>query len=134
MNIANGMKILENYRGNRLEFVEKFKIINIWRILSIMHLNLRNYLQSFARLDQKWRKFWKIVRKFWGFYSESLWKIDFSLFLLHISRISASSPKVYTHMEDYTSFYNNISDFGRGDVQAFPFPTLQILNVCIFYF
>ena len=27
--IGNGMKILENFRVNRLEFVEKFKIINI---------------------------------------------------------------------------------------------------------
>ena len=28
-NIGNGMKILENFGENRLEFVENFKIINI---------------------------------------------------------------------------------------------------------
>ena len=45
---------------------------------------------------QERRKFWKIARKFWNYWLKSLWKIHFSLFLLNISGISASSQKVYT--------------------------------------
>ena len=93
-------KCLKNFGENRLYFVEKFKLIKIWWIISIGHRNLRKVLTIFCEFGPKMKK--KIQEKFEIFWSKSLWKIDFfHNFLLHIYWISASSPKVYTPLEAY---------------------------------
>ena len=112
------MKILEIFGENRLKFVEKWKIINIWRMISIGPEKLRN-------VRAKCCAFWpKNEENFEIFWSKSLWKIDFfSHFLLNISWISGTSPKVYVYLWNITpDFYNNFSDFG-ANVPAFRLPT-----------
>ena len=51
--IGNKMKILENLEENLCEFVEKFTILNIWGIVSIVNGNVREVSAGFERLDQK---------------------------------------------------------------------------------
>ena len=56
-----------------------------------------SFLLLFA-IRAEWRKFWKISKFVEIFWSRSLSKIDFfHNFVLHISGISASSPKVYVY-------------------------------------
>ena len=94
-------KCLKNFGESRLYFVEKFKLIKIWWIISIGHRNLRKVLTKFCEFGPKMMK--KIQENFEIFWSKSQWKIDFfHNFLLHIYWISASSPKVYTHHWKHT--------------------------------
>ena len=69
----------------------------------------------------------KIFKKILRFFDQNLYvKLTFfTVSLLNISWISDSAPKVYIDLWKITTdFYNNFSDFGGGDVPAFPLPTL----------
>ena len=57
-----------NFGENRVQFVEKFKIINIWWIVSIGKRKVGDLPQNLARWYQKWSKSWKVSRNFWDFY------------------------------------------------------------------
>ena len=68
-------------------------------------------MQNFARLDQRWRKSWKICKEFFYILIKNLCGIDFySNFLLYIPWISAFSESIYP-WKIRPVFYNNLSDF-----------------------
>ena len=85
------MKILEIFGENRLEFIEKCRIIKIYGMISIWQLKLSNLLAKFCAIRPQMNNVLKIFKKIWRFFkSESLWKIDF--FHKFLRNISWSSP------------------------------------------
>ena len=109
------MKTLEIVGESRLEFVEKWKLINSWRMISIIQGKLRKLLQNFARLDQKLRKFRKIWRKCWNFLikiSMENW-LFFTIFTKYFLEFCLLSESIYPWK--ITPDFYNFSDFGgRG--------------------
>ena len=71
--IGNGMQILENFRENRLKFVEKFKIIKSWRINSIEHGELRFLGANICAFDPKVKKTLKFFKKILRFFNQNLY-------------------------------------------------------------
>ena len=110
------MKILEFCGENRLEIVEKCKIIKIWGMISIGQVKVSNRPAKLCAFGPKEKRFWKISRKFWDFFIKiSMENWLSSHFLLNISWISDSSPKVHIYLWKIRPyFYNNFSYFGGG--------------------
>ena len=77
------------------KFIKKSRyLIKIWRIISIGQGSLSNLLAKLCVFGPKMKK---ILKKSLRFFDQNLYgKLTFFLFLLSISWISASSPKVYT--------------------------------------
>ena len=99
------MKIPENFGENLLEVVEKRKIFNIWWIISIRQVKLRNFAENFSSLDNKWTKFWKISRKFWDFLikiSMENWVFS-QFFTKYFLEFCLFSKTIYI-LQDNTSF------------------------------
>ena len=92
-NIWNGMKI------------------NIWRIPSIRYRKLRNACKILRVWTKKWRKFWKIVRKFSNFLIKiSMENWLFSLFSTkYLWDFCLFSESIYPWKKKQV-FYNNFSD------------------------
>ena len=109
------MKIVEIFGENRLEFIEKSKIIEIWWMISIGQVKLRKVPQYLARFDQKWREFRKFSRKLWDFLikiSMENWLFSqfFTKYFLD-SWLRSESIDLWKITPD---FYNNFSGFGGG--------------------
>ena len=114
------MKILEIFGENWLKFVEKYKLINNWRIISIREGKLRNACKICAFGPEK--TFFLILR----FFDQNLYgKLTFFVNFHEISSIiSASAPKVLP-LEDSTRFLQH--SFGFGGNRLFPLPTPLII-------
>ena len=123
------MKILEIFGGNRLEFIGKSKIIEIWWMISIGQIKQSYSLQNLARLDQKWVEFWKISRKFWDFFDQNLYgKLTFSQFFTKYFSdfwLRSESIDLWKITPD---FYNNLSYFEGGTFRRSPPPPDSSVN------
>ena len=107
-----GMKIFEIFGKTRQDFVDKLKIINIWRIISIGQGKLRKLRANLCAYGPKVKKqLWKFSRKFCDFLIKiSIENWLFSQFLLKISWSSAFSPNYPWKI--ISVFYNNFSYLG----------------------
>ena len=115
------MKILENFGETRVEFVDKFKIINIWQILSTRHRKLTSLHANFASLDQKWRKTWKNSWKFWDILIK--FSMENGLFFIISYKIFLGVLPLFPKcilLEDNTSFLQQYIRFRGGGVGAYP--------------
>ena len=94
--IGKGMKILEIFGENRLKFVEKWKIIKIWRKIFIVTAKLRNLLANPCTFATKSRKTLKNLKKILTLFDQNLYgKLTFSPFFLNISGSSDLSETIY---------------------------------------
>ena len=90
--------------------------------------NAKHPACNLARLDQKWRNFWKFSRKFWEFLIKiSMENWLFSKFLAkYFLEFCLLSETIYP-WKIKPDFYNNHSDFG-SNVPAFPHPDASAVN------
>ena len=77
---VNAMKTLEKFGENRLEFVVKFKTINIWLIIYIMQRKFRNLPERFPAFATKMKKLFK---KGFNYILRFLIKISLENWLVH---------------------------------------------------
>ena len=118
------MKIVEIFGENRLEFIEKSKIIEIWWMISIVDVNVSKLPAkpcAFGpRMKRNLKIFKKILRFFW---TKPLWKIEFfTIFTKYFLDFWLRSENIDLLMIT-PDFYNNFSGFGGGgNVPAFPPP------------
>ena len=118
MKIGNGMKILQNLGEDRLEFVEKFNIIKIWRIIPIEQRILRKLRAMFCAIGPKMKKIFK-------FFKQNLWKIEIVHNLFYYIFLGFLHPlRRYIPLEDNTSFLQQFFRFrGGGTFRRFPSPS-----------
>ena len=92
------MKIFEFCGENRLEFVEKWKIIKILGMISIGQVKVSNLPAKLCAFGPKEKKILKTFNKILRFFYQNLYgKLTFfHNSLKHIYWSSASSLKVYT--------------------------------------
>ena len=76
------MKIVEIFGENRLEFIEKSKIIEISLMISISQVKLSNQAAKPCAFGQKVKKTLKIFKNILRFFDQNLYgKLTFSQFI-----------------------------------------------------
>ena len=122
------MKILEIFGENRLEFVEKCKIIMILGIISIGHSKLSNVPAKLCAFGPEMKKTLKSFKKILRFFDQNLYgKWFFSQFSTkYFFAFCLLSESIYL-WKITPDFYNNISDFGVGGTFRRP-PPPEILK------
>ena len=95
--IENCMEILEIFRENRLEFIEKMEdhqdLMNDFDWAGKIKHPACKILRAWSKSEDNFENFQEILR----YFDQNLYgKWTFSQFLLHISWIFDSAPKVYT--------------------------------------
>ena len=116
-------KFFEFFWENWLEFVENWKLIDIWRIISMEPRMVRNLRPMLCEVGLKIKKDLYNIKKTLIFNQNFFVKLSFSEFLVYISWISASCPKLDT-MKDTNRFLQQSFRFRGGgwDYPAFPLP------------
>ena len=129
------MKILEKFGENRLKFVEKLKIVNIWRMISIGQVKCRNLPAKFWAFGPNMKKILQLFKKILRFFDQNYYgKLTFfHKFLLNISWSSAFSPKVYTRLEDNTNFLQQFFPISLLVNPRIELPPTAVWYSCIDY-
>ena len=112
--------MLEIFEENRLEFIEKCKIIKIWWRINTGQLNLRNLPTRFCTLEPKMKRALKIFKKILSFFDQNLyWKLTFfTVSIKYLLDFLLRSEIIYL-WKITPDFYNNFSDFGGGGAATF---------------
>ena len=120
------MKILEIFGENRVQFVEKWKIINIWRRISIGQGKLRNLRAKLCAFGPKTKKILKVFKKSLRFYDQNRYgKLTcFTFFTKYFLDFWLLSESRY-RWKITPNFYNNFPiSGGGGTFRRSPLPTL----------
>ena len=93
-------------------------------MISIWKVKFSNLPQNSARLDQKWKEFWKFSRKLWDFLikiSSENWHFS-QVFTTYFLTFLLLSESIY-HWKITSDFYNNFPiSRGGGNLPASPTP------------
>ena len=127
-----GWKFLKFFGENRLEFVEKWMVLNIWGMISTGQRNLRKLRAKLSAFGPKKENFEKFQEKFAIFWSKSLWKIDFEQFFAkYFLEFCLHSESIY-HWKITAVCYYKFPDFEGGtfrcSIYIYPYIYIYITN------
>ena len=107
------MKILEILGENRLDFIEKCKIIEIWWMISIGQVKLSKEPSKPGAFGAKMKRILKIFKKILRFFDQNLYgKLTFfTIFTKYFLNFWLRSESIDL-WKTTLDFYNNFSDFG----------------------
>ena len=109
------MKIVEIFGENRLEFIEKCKIIEIWWMISIAQVKLSKMPAKRCVFAPKMKRILKIFKKILRFFDQNLYgKLTFfTIFPKYVLDFWLRSESIDL-WKIRPDFYNNFSDFVGG--------------------